>query len=251
MIDDPIFYLVAIPAVLIVGISKGGMGGGLGMVAVPIMSLAIPPFQAAAIMLPILCTMDLMGLWGFRGHYDKTNLKIILPAAIVGIVLGALSFNSLSEADIKLMIGLMATLFTLNYGYQKLFKVPEKTRVASTGKGSFWAMLAGFTSFSVHAGGPPWNIYFLPQKLDKTLFVGTTVIFFAAVNYTKLIPYAWLGLLDGTNLMTAMTLLIFAPMGVYLGMYLHKRINDFWFYLSCYSLLFITGIKLIYEGLFG
>ena len=122
MIDDPLFYLVAIPAVLIVGISKGGMGGGLGMVAVPILSLAIPPFQAAAIMLPILCVMDLIGLWGFRGHYDKTNLKIILPAAIVGILLGALSFSHLTENHIKLMIGLIATLFTLNYGYQKLRK---------------------------------------------------------------------------------------------------------------------------------
>ncbi|WP_028303874.1 sulfite exporter TauE/SafE family protein [Oceanospirillum maris] len=249
MIDDPLFYLVAIPAVLIVGISKGGMGGGLGMVAVPILSLAIPPFQAAAIMLPILCVMDLIGLWGFRGHYDKTNLKIILPAAIVGILLGALSFSHLTENHIKLMIGLIATLFTLNYGYQKLRKAPEKVTQANRLKGSFWGMLAGFTSFSVHAGGPPMNIYMLPQKLDKTLFVGTTVIFFAVVNFTKLIPYAWLGLFDSANLMTSLMLLIFAPIGVYFGMYLHKKINDFWFYMACYGLLFITGIKLIVEAI--
>lgn len=249
MIDDPLFYMLAIPAVLIVGISKGGMGGGLGILAVPIMSLSIPPFQAAAIMLPILCVMDLIGLWGFRGQYDKTNLKILLPAAVLGIILGALSFRSLTEENIKLMIGLIATLFTLNYGWQKIYRKPEKITQADTVKGSFWGALAGFTSFSVHAGGPPMNIYMLPQKLDKTLFVGTTIIFFAVVNFTKLVPYVWLGLLDNTNLMTSLMLLIFAPIGVYFGMYLHKRISDFWFYLICYSLLFLTGVKLIVEGL--
>ncbi|WP_417594599.1 sulfite exporter TauE/SafE family protein [Oceanospirillum sp.] len=251
MIDDPLFYLVAIPAVLIVGISKGGMGGGLGMVAVPIMSLAIPPFQAAAIMLPILCVMDLIGLWGFRGKYDKTNLRILLPAAVLGILLGALSFSYLTEQHIKLMIGLIATLFTLNYAWQKLHRKPEKVTQADAVKGSFWGALAGFTSFSVHAGGPPMNIYMLPQKLDKTLFVGTTVIFFAVVNFTKLIPYAWLGLFDSANLMTSLALLIFAPIGVYFGMYLHKRVSDFWFYMACYGLLFVTGVKLISESLFS
>ncbi|MFG1491460.1 sulfite exporter TauE/SafE family protein, partial [Oceanospirillum sp. HFRX-1_2] len=68
-------------------------------------------------------------------------------------------------------------------------------------------------------------------------------------NFTKLIPYAWLGLLDSTNLMTSLALLIFAPVGVYFGMYLHKRINDFWFYMACYGLLFVTGVKLIAEGI--
>jgi len=248
MITDPLFYLVAIPAVLIVGISKGGMGGGLGILAVPIMSLVIPPFQAAAIMLPILCVMDLVGMWGFRGTYDKTNLKIILPAAIVGIVIGALSFHSLSEDQIKLIIGFVATSFTLNFAYRKWRKTPEKVTHANVTQGSFWGMMAGFTSFSVHAGGPPINIYLLPQKMDKTLFVGTTIIFYAVVNYTKLIPYAYLGLLEAGNLMTSLMLLIFAPIGVYSGMYLHKHISDFWFYLICYSLLFVTGLKLIYEG---
>lgn len=251
MITDPLFYLVAIPAVLIVGISKGGMGGGLGMVAVPMMSMAVPPFQAAAIMLPILCVMDLISVWGFRRRFDKTNLKIILPAAVLGVIMGALSFHSLSEDHIKLMIGSIATLFTLNFARQKLMSSPEKITRPDRVKGSLWGFLAGFTSFSVHAGGPPLNIYLLPQKMDKTLFVGTTVIFFTVVNYTKLIPYALMDLLAIGNLMTALALLIFAPVGVWLGMALHTRINDFWFYLVCYSMLFMTGVKLIFEGISG
>lgn len=249
MITDPYFYFVAIPAVLITGISKGGMGGGLAILAVPMMSLVISPVQAAAIMLPILCVMDIVGVWGFRGTYDKGNLNTILPAAAVGILIGAFSFHYLSEHHIKLLIGAIALIFTINYWYKKIRKVETEIKPASKLRGSFWGALAGFTSFSVHAGGPPITIYMLPQKLDKTLFVGTTVIIFFAINHMKLLPYGWLGLFDSTNLMTSLALIILAPIGVFLGMYLHKRISDFWFFLICYSMLFMAGCKLMYEGL--
>ncbi len=251
MITDPWFYLAAIPAVLITAISKGGMGGGAAIVAVPMMSLVISPIQAAAIMLPILCIMDIVGVWGFRGTYDKGNLKVLLPAAALGIALGTMSFHYLSEHHLKLLIGSIALIFTINYWYKRFRKVEEKVQPASTVRGTIWGTLAGFTSFSVHAGGPPISIYLLPQKLNKTLFVGTTVIIFFAINFMKIIPYSVLGLFDATNLKTSLALAALAPIGVYLGMFLHKRINDLWFYTLCYGLLFITGCKLMYEGLEG
>jgi uncharacterized membrane protein YfcA len=248
LITDPLFYLYAIPAVLIVGISKGGLGGGLGLVAVPLMAMAVSPLQAAAIMLPILCVMDLVSVWGFRGRYDSRNLKILLPAAVLGIGIGALSFEYLSESHIKLIIGVVALLFTVNFWINKLRqRVPDKTS-ANPLKGSLWGTLAGFTSFSVHAGGPPMNIYLLPQQLDKTLFAGTTVIFYAVVNYVKLVPYTWLGLFDSGNLMTSLALMGLAPIGVYTGIWMHKHINETWFYLICYGLLFLTSIKILTEA---
>lgn len=251
MITDPLFYLLAIPAVLIVGISKGGLGGGLGLLAVPLMALAITPSQAAAILLPILCVMDLVSLWGFRGRYDRANLKILLPAATLGLGIGALSFQYLTDTHIKLLIGSIALLFTLNFGINKLRKRSPKKTSADPFKGGLWGALAGFTSFSVHAGGPPLNIYLLPQQLDKTLFAGTTVIFFAVLNHLKLVPYSLLGLLDTENLMTSLMLVIFAPIGVYTGIWMHKRINDTWFYLLCYGLLFLTSLKLLNEAAAG
>tara|TARA_R110001583_G_scaffold41161_2_gene131028 strand:+ start:7861 stop:8628 length:768 start_codon:yes stop_codon:yes gene_type:complete len=249
LITDPLFYLFAIPAVLIVGISKGGLGGGLGLIAVPLMALVIPPFQAAAILLPILCVMDLVSMWGFRGRYDSRNLKILLPGAILGIGLGALTFQYLSETHIKLIIGVIALLFTLNFGINKLRKRSPKKTSADPIKGSLWGTLAGFTSFSVHAGGPPMNIYLLPQQLDKTLFAGTTVIFFAVINFVKLVPYSLLGLFESDNLMTSLALVIFAPIGVFTGIWMHKRINDTWFYLICYGLLFLTSLKILNDAL--
>ena len=249
MITDPLFYLAAIPAVLIVGISKGGFGGGLGLVAVPLMALVIAPTQAAAIMLPILCVMDMIALWGFRGHFDKRNLQILLPAAALGIGIGALTFQYLSDHHLKLMIGLVTLAFCGHWVKQQFSSTEPAPKSADIGRGGFWGMMAGFTSFSVHAGGPPVSFYLLPQKLDKTLFVGTTVVFFATVNLIKLLPYGLLGLLPVGNLTTSLMLVHLAIIGVKLGLYLHSRINETWFYRLCYGFLFLTGLKLSWEGL--
>ncbi|GGO84539.1 UPF0721 transmembrane protein [Marinobacterium nitratireducens] len=251
MIEDPLFYLVAIPAILIVGISKGGMGGGLGIVAVPMMSLVISPAQAAAILLPILCVMDLFALWGFRGVYDRANLRLLLPAAFVGIAVGTLTYSHLSEAHIKLIVGLTSLLFAANWLLQRLGTQRLEARNAGPVAGRLLGALAGFTSFSVHAGGPPVDMYLLPQRLDKSLFVGTTVIFFTAVNYAKLAPYAWLGLLNTDNLVTSLGLMILAPVGIRLGLWLHHRIRDESFYALCYALLLVAGLKLSIEGAEG
>lgn len=244
MLTDPLFYLMAIPATLIVGISKGGFGGGLGLIAVPMISLAVSPTIAAAIMLPILCLMDLVGMIKFRGHIDKANLRVLIPAAIIGIILGALSFRYLNDAQIKLMIGAIALSFI---AYQ-LFKPQLQAQPAQPVKGYFWGTLAGFTSFGVHAGGPPLNIYLLPQRLPKSTYAATTIVFFAAVNYTKLIPYSLLGQFNEQVLIAALILIPFAPIGVILGTHLHNKINEDWFYRSCYLFLAIAGVKLVYDG---
>ncbi|HET8902516.1 MAG TPA: sulfite exporter TauE/SafE family protein [Saccharospirillum sp.] len=251
MITDPIFYLLAIPATLLYGISKGGMGGGLGIVAVPMMALVISPGQAAAIMLPILCVMDLFAVWGFRGVYDKPNLRIILPASMVGIGVGAATYQYLSDDHIKLFVGVISLVFALNWVAQQWRGRAPKAKPVSKVAGWFYGGLAGLTSFSVHAGGPPINMYLLPQQMNKTLFVGTTVVFFTVVNYVKLVPYAWMGMLDSSNLKTSLALVILAPIGIRMGMYMHHRINETWFYWVCYVLLIAAGGKLMYDSLKG
>ena len=244
MLTDPLFYLLAIPATLIVGISKGGFGGGLGLIAVPMISLSVSPTVAAAIMLPILCLMDIVGLIKFRGHIDKANLQVLIPAAMIGIILGALSFRYLNDAQIKLMIGTIALSFV---AYQA-FKPQLKAQPAQPLKGYFWGTLAGFTSFGVHAGGPPLNIYLLPQRLPKSTYAATTIVFFAAINFSKLIPYSLLDQFNEQVLLSALILTPFAPIGVILGAHLHEKINDRWFYRSCYFFLALAGVKLVYDG---
>lgn len=246
--SDPYFYLVSIPAVLLYGMGKGGLGPALGVIAVPLMSLVISPLQAATIMLPILCIMDIFAIQKFRQHYDLHQLKILLPAAFVGITLGISMMGLLPAKTLKLAIGTIAICFCLHFLLQLLSSKNTATR-PNRWAGYFWGILSGFTSAQIHAGGPPITIYLLPQKLDKKILIGTMAIFFAIVNYVKLIPYSLLGFFDSSNLLTSLVLIPLAPVGVKLGYYIMQRVSQQTIYLFLYIMLFLSGIKLCVDGL--
>lgn len=248
MITDPFFYLCAIPAILIFGMAKGGFGGGIAVISVPLISLAMSPVQAAAIMLPLLIVMDAVAVWSFRGTWSRLNIRLTLPGAILGIAIGAFSFRYLSEDAMRVLIGIIAVVFCLNYWLQP--QVKNKT-VPNLCHGSVWGTIAGFTSFGIHAGGPPMSIFLLPQKMEKRLLMGTFAVFFAVVNFVKLIPYAWLGQFDSTNLKTAFVLMPIAPIGVRLGYFLLHKISEQVVYRLCYFFLFVVGSKLLYDGVWG
>jgi len=246
MIDNPWFYAAALPAVFINGVSKGGFGSGLGIVSVPLMALTVQVTEAAAIMLPILCVMDLAALWAYRRSWDRANMKIMLPAGLAGLVLGALTFRYINEAGLKLLLGTVAVGFVLYHwsdGARRLTRTqPSKL------KGYFWCGVSGYTSTLAHAGGPPMSIYLLPQRLDKALLAGTAVVFFAVMNYVKLVPYFRLGLFDARSLGTAATLAPIGVLGILTGVWVRKRISESLFYGLCYAFLLMTGVKLLYDS---
>jgi uncharacterized protein len=249
MITDPWFYAAAIPAVFLFGMSKGGFGGGLGTLAVPLIALVISPVQAAGILLPILCLMDLFSVWAYRNLWIREELAVLVPASLAGIALGTLLFGYMSAATIRLLVGVVAIAFTAHYLWSwrsgSLSRLRDYPRPAGVAAGA----IAGFTSFIAHAGGPPVSMYLLRRPLDRTDFVATTVLFFAVVNYTKLLPYAWLGQLSGANLMTSLVLAPLAPIGVLTGVYLHRRVSDRFFFGVVYVLLGAVGIKLVWDGI--
>lgn len=246
LITDLFFYLCAIPAVLIFGLAKGGFGGAISIVSVPLMSLAISPPVAAAILLPILCVMDLLAIKKYWRQWHLLNLKIMIPGAILGIVIGAWTFRYLSEAHIRIMIGGIALIFALYFWKQH---ARDESTQPNRLKGGFWSTIAGFTSFGIHAGGPPISVYLLPQKLHPTIFVGTSAVLFAVINYVKLIPYFWLGQLNTQNLTTSLVLLPLAPIGIGLGAWLHNKVSIRVFYRIINVFLMLAGIKLLYDGL--
>lgn len=253
LITEPFFYAVAIPAVLLVGISKGGFGGGVGLLGVPMIALAIPLVQAAAILLPILCVMDLFAIRAYRGQYSERNLRILLPAAIAGIGAGSFAFGALDEGLIRALVGCVALAFAAQYwvGLLKRRGQEADPRVPGMASGIFWGTAAGFTSTVAHAGGPPISVYLLPQRMPRTVFVGTTVLLFTALNYLKLGPYALLGQLHFDNLATSLALAPLAPLGIALGRWLHHRINEALFYRISYGLLVIVGSKLVWDAWSG
>ena len=177
---DPLFYVAAVPAVILVGLSKGGLGGSMGFIGVPLMALAMPPVQAAAILLPILVLMDIVSLWSWRGVYDRSILKTMMPGALIGIAIGWLTATLVTEEAIRFIVGAVAIVFVGRWLYQQFLRggvvehaSPNRAAALS------WGTVAGFTSFVAHAGGPPYQVYTLPLGLDPKVFTGTSVIFFA------------------------------------------------------------------------
>lgn len=249
MISDPAFYAVAVPAVLIMGISKGGFGSGLGIISTPLIALAVPASQAAAIMLPILLVMDVTALWAYRRTFNREHLGALLVGGTAGVVLGALTFRFLSDAWLRVILGAMAIAFVL-YRW-RLGGINAKATQPSAWRGGFWSVLGGLASTIAHAGGPPLSVYLLPLKLDRMVLVGTTVVFFAVINVVKLVPYWWLGLLDGRNLSTSMALMPLAPVGILLGVWMIRRLPQALFYRLAYGLLMLVGAKLLWDGVAG
>mgnify|MGYP006254044249 FL=1 len=249
MILDPYFYLIAILSVFLHGMGKGGFigAGSFGsLLAIPMLSIFIPPFQAVAILLLPLIFMDLVTVWRYRRMWDVKILKFIVPLAFFGIIVGTLSFSYLSEDSVRVIIGLMAVIFCLDYYLRKNSAEPQKPSLWGS---YFWPSLSGFTSFSIHAGGLPLSFYLLPMRLDRRIYVATAGLFYLLINLFKIFPYAYLGQMNFQNIYTSLLLLPLAPIGVYAGAYLVDKINQDWFYRIGYFCTLIAGLKLVYDGL--
>ena len=243
---DPVFVTIAVVAVLIVGLSKAGLLGGLGVVGVPLLTLVMAPRDAAGMMLPVLLCMDAVAIWMYRKECDWSLLRIMLPGAAVGTLIGWALWAVVSDAVVLLMVGVVTLLLVLD----AVFPIRKKLEGLPPSKpwGAFWGAVAGFTSFISHTGGPPFQIYVLPRKLAPALYAGTTAFFFAIVNSAKLIPYYFLGQLNVHNLMLSAALAPVGVLGVFLGVYLVRRIDARLFYRIAYWLVFLLALQLIWEG---
>jgi uncharacterized membrane protein YfcA len=248
VIEDPFFYAVAVPAVLLVGISKSGFGAGFGSLAVPLMALAVSVPQAAAILMPLLLVMDLMGLRAFRGHFDWSLLRFLLPFGLLGSVIGFLLFKALDPRTLAGIVGVLTLLFLAQ---RLVFPPRSDSPPPPRWVGGILTTASGFTSFVAHAGGPPINAYMIPQKLPPLIFTATMAVFFFAVNLSKWGPYAWLGLLDMRNMITSLALMPIAPLGVWVGVRIAHRIDPVLFYRVVYTGMLLTGLKLVWDGFFS
>lgn len=245
MITDPWFYVVAVPAMIVLGLSKGGFAS-IGVLTVPILALTISPVQAAGIVLPILILSDVIAIVSYRRDFDLTTIKIMLPGAMIGVGIGWATAAWVTADHIRLIVGLIAVLFALNYWFRHRLK--PKPRGQSIARGGFWGAITGFTSFVSHAGGPPYQLYTVPLRLDPRVFAGTTVILFATINAIKVVPYFFLGQFDTANLAASAVLLPLSIPATLLGVWLVKRFEREAFYKWIYATIFIVGVYLTVDS---
>lgn len=247
ILHDPLFWLLGVPSVILMGLGKGGFIG-VGTLAIPLMALVVPPVQSAAILLPLLIVQDVVGVWSFRHSWDRHVMKVMLPGAILGIAGGYLFAASLREDWMLFALGLLSILF----GAQQLWRA-RGGRIAPSQKlpdsvGALCGVAAGLTSQIAHAGGPPYQIYVFPQRLERDVLVGTTAIFFAVVNWIKVPAYVALGQFTPVNLLASAALAPVAIVATFAGVWLVRRVHPDRFYALVYGLTVAVGVKLLWDA---
>jgi len=247
--SDPYALAAAFAAMAVIGLSKGGLAG-MGIMAVPILSLVISPVQAAGILLPILLISDAMSLYTWWGSWDRRTLMLMLPGALVGILIGWATAAFVSDSVVRLIVGFIAIAFVLRWFFSNKIK-RATARPHSLPAASFWGTISGYTSFVAHSGGPPYQVYTMPLNMAPRILTGTGVLFFAIVNALKLIPYFALGQFDTENLTTAALLTPIALIFTLAGAAIIRRMSAETFYPIIYAMTFLVGLKMLWDGFFG
>jgi len=245
VLSDPLFLAICIVAVIILGLAKGGFAG-IGMLATPMMALVIPPLQAAAILLPILLLQDAISVWTYRKDWDRWNVKVLLPGAVVGVCIAWVLAAHLSDAMVRLIVGVIGLVFVLNSWFGRL---PPEDHQPKVSHGVFWGAVTGFTSTMVQAGSPPFQFFTLPQRMPKLTFVGTNAIVFAAINLMKVIPYTALGQFSTESLHISAWMMPLAVATNYFGIWLVRVTPTGLFYRLAYIMVFFISIGLTWQAI--
>lgn len=248
MLTDPVFYALAIPAVILLGLAKGGFAG-VGAISLPLLALAISPVQAAAILLPVLILQDVVGVWAFRRSWDRGILLLMIPSAALGIALGYLLAAEVSATAVLAVLGAISIVFALHRLWLARGGGVQAPKDAPLALGIALGAASGFTSQIAHAGQPPFQMWVLPKNLPPLVLVGTTAIFFAVINWIKVPAYWALGQFTRENLVTAAALAPLAIVSTLAGVWLVRRIKAERFYTVIYVLMILVGAQLLWKAL--
>ncbi len=243
------FFLLAGPATVFAGISKGGFGSGAAFASASILALVLEPGLALGVMLPLLMLIDVASLRPYWGKWHWPSAWLMILGGLPGVALGAWLY-AIAEPDVfRVLIGAISLLFVA-------WQISVSTGLIRSGAQALprWIGVAagigaGFTSFVSHAGGPVAAIYLLRQGLQKTQYQASTVLVFWALNIAKAVPYTFLGMFTWETAQANLVLAPFALLGTWIGVRLHSVFPERWFFALTYALLVVTGCKLIWDGL--
>jgi uncharacterized membrane protein YfcA len=248
MTSDVTLLLITALAAFVVGLSKGGLPS-VGSLGVPLMALVMSPVIAAALLLPIYLATDLVGLWLYRRTYSARNLRILVPAGLAGVLVGWAFASQVSESLVELLIGLVGLAYCVNAWLRS--RTTTAAKPADLPRGIFWGTLAGFTSFVSHSGGPPFQMYVLPQRLEKLAFAGTSTILFAIINWAKVFPYWQMNSFTTVDPTLPLLALPVGIVGTVVGAKVTRAISERLFFLFVNVALFLVSLKLVYDGVTG
>ena len=250
-----LFWLICFLSVTTLAISKSGFGGALGSISTPILLFVMPPKMALGVLLPIFLITDVWVVYIWRKHIHWRFVFMMCGFGIAGQLAGWLLFDWFSNSMLRGLIGTIGLLTALNYLRLRIWPqaelaedVTKRLMARLWARAAGWCGLSGLASFVAFAGGIPAQIFLLPHRLARQVFVGTMSVYFLVTNVAKLPFYDDLGLIDASTLMISLMLVPFIPVGVYVGRWLNRVVSDQLFYHVTYSILFVMGLKLLSDA---
>lgn len=246
------YYLCVAASALIIGISKAGFGGGIGILAVPLTAMIMPSTQhMLGVLLPVLIVADILSNLHHLRSYEWRYLRLLIPGAMAGIIVGTFAFWLLRSAGearfqqwLTLLVGSICLLFVglQVYGLtgRRVPTLPPHP-ASSVGVGT----LAGFVSTLTHSAGPIATLYLLQEKLEKRFLVGTLLLFFLIVNVSKVPSYVYFGIITTATLRDTLWFLPLIPVGTVSGAWMHKRVPEKLFAAILYAAAAIAAAYMI------
>jgi hypothetical protein len=250
-------FLLAAVAVLFIGLSKAGFGGGLGMLTTPLCVLAFGPKDAIGILLPLLCAGDAFSLYHYWCKWERKNLKFLLPGVVVGVVIGVQLIGRFSARELNVCIGVLAVAFVVFQLTKERIFAAEGAFAPNHAFGVPCGIGAGITSTFAHGAGPVVSVFLIPQQMPKERYVATTVLMFTCINWIKM-PFFMVdramvdlpvlapkAIINLATLQQSLVFLPFIPVGVWLGVWLNRKFSEKTFMKVVYVMTFVTGVQLI------
>ncbi|MEP2780888.1 MAG: sulfite exporter TauE/SafE family protein [Pseudoruegeria sp.] len=245
-----VFWIAAGLAAFFLGLSKGGLPV-IALLAVPIMALFMDPAMAAGLLLPLYIVADVYAVYLFRRAYSVRNLKILIPSALIGVIVGYFSVSHVPGDAVKLLLAGIGIFYLATSMARRLSQTERPPAPADVPRGIFWGACAGLTSYIAHAGGPPYQVYVLPQKLDKMTFLGTTTILFTSINLMKVPPYILAEQITFSSMGQSVWLAPMAIFGAWSGSRVVRLLPEKLFYYLIEATLGLVSLKLLYEVIFS
>jgi uncharacterized membrane protein YfcA len=249
-----IYYVCMGLAVLILGISKAGFGGGTGILAIPLMALAVGPAKMLGIILPLLIACDILSNLHHLGHYDWTRLRRLLIGAAVGVAAGTivlLVLRGMPSGQFSKIMNLIIGIICLAVVAMQAWRLtgreiptlpPHPLSAVSIG------LVAGTVSTINNSAGPIVTIYLLHEKLPKRLMVGTLLLYFLLINCAKLPTYIAMGLINGQTLHDSIWFIPLIPLGTLMGAWMNKRVPERPFAAILYIAAAVAAGAMIYKA---
>ena len=251
------FWLVAVLAVTSMGVSKGRFGSGMNVASTPMLALLIGPVLAAAIMLPLLIAMDVLGIQAYWRRWHLPTVRSLILPMLVGVIVGIVLFAVVDPNWLRILLALVAYYVLVDrWGLLRALGLSAKRARQETPAPGGWVSwifgpLLGITSTIAHAGGAAGSAYLLRFNFDKTTFQATTILTFTIVNLMKFPFYLAIGQFPLSTLTLSAVLLPVAAAAMLLGVYLHRIVPDRPYFILMETALFITASKLMWDGVTG